>query len=104
MGPSILSKKNHPYVWVIALNTNTGFAVANNMALWAIETPHAALLNNDAVPDSQWLQQLVYALETHPEAGFAASKMLFYDTPAIGWRCLYQGGNSHSTGKGVSGG
>lgn len=76
-------KENHPDVQVIALKTNTGFAVANNMALQAIETPYVALLNNDAVPDSLWLQQLVDALETHPEAGFAASKMLFHDTPDI---------------------
>lgn len=76
-------KKNHPDVQVIALNTNAGFAAANNAALRAIETPYAALLNNDAVPDSQWLQHLVDALATHPEAGFAASKMLFYDNPNI---------------------
>lgn len=76
-------KKYYPDVRVISLSTNTGFAVANNIALSAIETPYAALLNNDAVPDSQWLQQLVDALVTNPEAGFAASKMLFYDRPAI---------------------
>jgi GT2 family glycosyltransferase len=41
------------------------------------------LLNNDAVAHPLWLQSLVGALEAYPEAGFAASKMLFYDNPEI---------------------
>ena len=38
-------------------------------------------LNNDAVPDTMWLKHLVEALDSYPEAGFAASKMFFYDDP-----------------------
>ena len=46
-----------------------------------------ALINNDAVAHPMWLKELVNALESHQEAGFAALKMLFYDNPErMRWR------------------
>lgn len=74
---------NYPDVRIISLPENTGFSVANNIALKTVETEYVALLNNDAVPDPLWLKNLVDGLKAHPEAGFAASKMLFYDNPNI---------------------
>jgi GT2 family glycosyltransferase len=76
-----------PEVRVIALTENRGFAGANNCALKDLTTPYAALLNNDAVADPGWLASLVEALEQTKEAGFAASKMLFYDRPEVIDRC-----------------
>jgi GT2 family glycosyltransferase len=70
---------NFPEVSIVALQDNRGFAGANNVALQMVETEFVALLNNDAVPDPLWLKSLVEALEEHPQAGLAASKMLFYD-------------------------
>jgi GT2 family glycosyltransferase len=76
-------KTKYPEINVIALSQNLGFATANNLALGTIQTDYVALLNNDAVPDTMWLNNLVTALETHPEAGFVASKMLFYHQPDV---------------------
>jgi len=76
-------EKRHPEVRVVALNRNLGFAAANNIAIRTVRTKYIALLNNDAFPDFLWLEKLVEALDRHPEAGFAASKMLFYDRPEI---------------------
>jgi len=75
-------RRRYPEVTVIPLHRNTGFAVANNRALETVSTPYAALLNNDAEADPRWLLSLVDALERHPPAGFAASKMVFLDQPA----------------------
>lgn len=75
--------RNYPEVKTIALPKNVGFATANNIALKRVQTKYVALLNNDAVPHRLWLEKLVEALEAHPEAGFAASKMLFYDNARI---------------------
>jgi GT2 family glycosyltransferase len=75
--------QNYPEVHTIALPKNVGFSVANNIALKTVKTEYVALLNNDAVADPLWLQSLLGALESYPEAGFAASKMLFYDNPEI---------------------
>ena len=76
-------KKNYPEVKMIALSQNLGFAAANNLVLRDVQTDYVALLNNDTVPDEHWLESLVTALKTHPEAGFAASKMLFYHQPDV---------------------
>jgi GT2 family glycosyltransferase len=76
-------KTKYPDIDVITLSQNLGFAAANNLALGTIQTDYVALLNNDAVPDTMWLNNLVTALETHPEAGFVASKMLFYHQPDV---------------------
>lgn len=75
--------QNYPEVGVIGLSKNYGFAVGNNIAIGRAQTKYVGLLNNDALPHPLWLQRLVEALELHPEAGFAASKMVFYDNPAI---------------------
>jgi hypothetical protein len=73
--------RNYPEVKTIALPKNVGFSAANNYAFKIIQTEYVALLNNDAVPHPLWIKHLVEALESHPEVGFAASKMLFYDNP-----------------------
>jgi GT2 family glycosyltransferase len=70
---------NYPEVKTTALPKNVGFSAANNIALKTVQTRYVALLNNDTVPPSLWLKSLVKALESHPEAGFVASKMLFYN-------------------------
>ncbi len=72
---------NYPEVKTIALPKNVGFSAANNYAFNTIKTEYVALLNNDAIAHPLWLKHLVEALEYHPEVGFAASKMLFYDNP-----------------------
>lgn len=74
-------KSRFPDVRIIALPDNSGFSVANNVALKAVKTPYVALLNNDTAPDPFWLERLVDVLDTHPDVGFTASKMLFYDRP-----------------------
>lgn len=74
---------NYPEVEIIALAENAGFAAGNNIAIERAKTKYIALLNNDAVPHPLWLHHLVGALESHPEAGLAASKMVFHHNPEI---------------------
>ena len=76
-------QENFPEVRILVQSKNTGFAVANNIALKSVRTEYVALLNNDAVPHHDWLKNLVYALDKDPEAGFCASKMLFYNNPEV---------------------
>ena len=73
----------YPEVETIALSENAGFARANNIAIHTIQMKYVALLNPDTVPDAGWLEHLVKALEKHPQAGSAASKMLLYDKPTF---------------------
>jgi GT2 family glycosyltransferase len=74
-------QSRYPEVQMIQLDENLGFAIGNNIALKTVSTEFVALLNNDAIPHPLWLTELLKALEEHPEAGFAASKMLYYNKP-----------------------
>jgi GT2 family glycosyltransferase len=46
-------------------------------------TECAVLLNNDVALHSLWLKSMVETFESYLGAGFAASKMLFYDNIGI---------------------
>lgn len=78
-----LIRHTYPHIKTIVLSDNKGFSIANNIAIRTIQTDYIALLNNDAVAHPLWLRRLVEGLESHPEAGFAASKMLIYDRPNV---------------------
>ena len=82
-----LVRNRFPEVQLNALPENRGFAAANNCALRGLQAPYAALINNDAVAEPGWLGSLVEALEQTKEAGFAASKMLYYHQPDVIDRC-----------------
>jgi GT2 family glycosyltransferase len=71
----------YPDIKTISLPENAGFSTATNIALKTIKTPYVALLNNDATAHPSWLKNLVQALEDFKEAGFAASKICFYNDP-----------------------
>lgn len=76
-------QEQYPEVKMVALSKNMGFATANNIAIRQSNTQYVALLNNDAVADPMWASHLVGAIESYPEAGFAASKILFYHHPQM---------------------
>ena len=76
-------QQHHSDVRIISLPENTGFCVANNIGLRKVKTKYVALLNNDAVAHPFWLLNLVNGLETHKEAGSAASKILYHWDPNI---------------------
>src|SRR5215212_5081021 len=58
-----------------------GFVAAANAGLAAAHGEFLVLLNNDAVPDPEWLGELLGALHRNPWAGMAASKLVLYDRP-----------------------
>jgi len=76
-------EKNYPEVEIIKLAENTGFAAGNNVAIKKAKTKYIALLNNDTKAHPLWLKELVNAMEMNSEIGFAASKMVYFDSPEI---------------------
>ena len=54
-----LLEREYPWVRVIRNTENLGFAGGNNTALRQVTTPYAVLLNNDATPEPDWLEQLL---------------------------------------------
>jgi len=78
-GSRALLAERYPEVRVVALPENRGFTGASNAGMRAATGSIVALLNNDTEADPAWLGELVAALDRHPEAGFAASKILLFD-------------------------
>jgi GT2 family glycosyltransferase len=58
-----------------------GFVTAVNAGLSEVEGEIIVLLNNDAVPDEQWLGELIGGLDRNSWASMAASRLVLYDRP-----------------------
>ncbi len=58
-----LMRDRYPDVRVLQSPDNLGFAGGNNLALREVTTPYAVLLNNDAVPEPDWLRHLLAPLQ-----------------------------------------
>lgn len=59
-----------------AVNAGINYALSHNF--WAV-----ALLNNDAVPEKDWLQHLAERLESNPKIGIVTCKLLSADGKTI---------------------
>ncbi len=86
-------RQQFPEVVIIALENNLGFAAANNVAIQSARTDYIALLNNDAIAHPQWLERLVDTLDAYPQAGLAASRMLYAHDCSI----IDRAGDSYTT-------
>ena len=75
---SIVSlRKRHPETEVLAVGANLGFAAANNLAVRTfLGSRWIALLNPDAFPEPEWLQNLVKAANSEPGVAAFASRTL----------------------------
>jgi GT2 family glycosyltransferase len=65
------------------LSSNRGFAVANNIGVRLARGKWLALLNADAFPNPDWLEQLLKAVEDNPEFSFFASCQLQANQPEL---------------------
>lgn len=65
----------HPWVRVVALPENRGFAGGNNAALPFTRGDAVVLLNNDTRPEPDFLEQLERCALAHPEAGIIAAHL-----------------------------
>lgn len=74
-------RDQYPWVRVVRLERNRGFAGGNNVGFEHARGNLLALLNNDTVVDGHWLSALVEALGTDPRIGATTSKILFRDDP-----------------------
>ncbi len=72
-----------PWVEVIALDRNGGFAAAVNRGIGVSDEPYVALLNNDTELDARWVETMLRALDADRSAGMAACKMLRFDDRRI---------------------
>ncbi len=79
-------EEKFPDIVLLKNPTNLGFAGGVNTGIkYALENNFdaVALLNNDAIADKDWLQQLVSSFEQYLEAGIATCKLLSLDKTHI---------------------
>lgn len=62
---------------------NAGFGAAVNQGMRASAAPYLATLNDDAVAGAGWLDALVRALESRPDAGMCASQVRLFGEPRL---------------------
>ncbi|MEC7641594.1 MAG: glycosyltransferase family 2 protein [Nitrospinota bacterium] len=76
-GSRELIEEQYPWVLLIKLPDNMGFARACNEGIRASKAEYIVLLNNDIEVDPDWLQELYEGMERHPECGMGTTKMMF---------------------------
>ena len=76
-------RERWPQVRVVVAGSNLGFAGGNNLGMREAGGEHVVLLNNDTRVRPGWLGALVGAIESDPEVGAVASKLIFMDRPGV---------------------
>jgi len=65
----------YPWVKVVPLRENTGFATGNNRGLEHSRGEYIVTLNNDTRVEPDWLENLVGVADTHPRAGMVGCRI-----------------------------
>lgn len=78
-GSQALVEQQYPEVRLLALKHNLGLTGGNNAGFDAARGEILISLNNDTEADPYFVEALVAAMQSHPKAGMAASKMLLFD-------------------------
>lgn len=75
-------REKYPHLNVIEeLESNRGFAVANNIGVRLAYGKWIVLLNVDAFPEPDWLEKLVHAAEQNPHYSMFSSRQIQYNSP-----------------------
>lgn len=69
-------EKEFPFVRLIALEENFGFAEGYNRALQQVNAEYVVLLNSDVEVTSHWLKPLLAYMDAHPEVAACQPKLL----------------------------
>ena len=72
-----------PEAQAMYLSENTGFCRANNLAFTKARGEWLALLNNDAIAEPNWLEELVRQGNPAQRIGMLGSKILFFDPAGV---------------------
>jgi hypothetical protein len=71
-----------PWVWLVELPENRGFAGGNNAGVRAATGRFVALLNNDAVPEAGWLEALLRGVDEAEGFALTTSRVVYAHDPS----------------------
>lgn len=94
-------RENFPWVKIIALDKNYGYAEAYNTAVRQVKSKYVVFLNPDVEVECNWLEELVKVAESDEDIKICGSRILFYDNKDIiqndgGWITPIGGGLSRN--------
>ncbi|WP_432821129.1 glycosyltransferase family 2 protein [Trichloromonas sp.] len=72
-----------PWVRLVLLPENTGFATGNNRGLEQARGDYIVTLNNDTRVEPDWLEVLVEVAESHPRLGMVGCRVCSYADPDV---------------------
>ncbi|MBX2991767.1 MAG: glycosyltransferase family 2 protein [Bacteroidetes bacterium] len=81
-------RKHHPHVVLLEQKENLRFAGGNNVGIkYALEQQAdlVCLLNNDTTVDKDFLNHLVFRIQSEAKIGMVAPKIYYHDDPARIW-------------------
>jgi GT2 family glycosyltransferase len=76
-------RERYPWVRLVELENNTGFATGNNVGLTHCTGEYIVALNNDTKADESWLETIVRVADGHPDVGMVGSRIVSFDDPDI---------------------
>jgi hypothetical protein len=82
-GTADFVRERFPWVRIIALDSNRGFAGGNNAGAGAARGRYLAFLNNDTVAESGWLRALRDGIDESHKVTFVTSHIVYMHDPAV---------------------
>jgi len=82
-GSQALVQEKFPSVRLLPLRQNLATTGGYNRGIAIARGEFIALLNNDAIPEPHWLEELCKVMDEDPSIGTCASRMLFHGTSMI---------------------
>jgi GT2 family glycosyltransferase len=82
-GSAALVRDGYPWVRLVELPENCGFAGGNNAAYARALGDCLVTLNNDTIAEPGWLAELTRVADAHPDAGMIASRIVSAGDPEI---------------------
>lgn len=76
-------RAHHPWVQVLALDRNLGFAEGNNRGATGATTDALVFLNNDTEVAGDWLERLVAAADADASRALVTSRVVYWDRPDV---------------------
>ena len=76
-------KARYPWIKLVVLRENTGFATGNNVGLANASGEYIVALNNDTRADEKWLATIVQVADDNPRVGMVGSRICSFDDPDV---------------------
>ena len=82
-GSAAFVAERFPWVRVLALDRNRGFAGGNNAGVREAHGRYVAFLNNDTIADAGWLRALLDGLDEPANVLLTTSQIVYMHNPAV---------------------